>query len=149
MDHSKQAHSWSRHNWLVWACLSCIRNEMGLLWGLGLVLILENVRAKAQGPMGLGSYPHNRPPLDSCLATGNESRTIQQVLETPREAQPSAIKWTRRLLMPSQKERYVRLSRLTVIMTWRFVNRGHTCGSYEKEFKNNFLLPFSLNVFTL
>ena len=57
MGCSEQTHPRSSHNWLVWACLSYVWNEMGLLWGLGPVLILKNVRAKAQGPMGLGSYP--------------------------------------------------------------------------------------------
>ena len=54
---SEQTHPRSIHNWLVWACLSCIQNKMDLLWGLGSILVFENVRAKAQGPVGLGSYP--------------------------------------------------------------------------------------------
>ena len=45
------------HTWPVWACLSCIHNEMGLPLDLGSMMFLEIVRAKAQGPMGLRSCP--------------------------------------------------------------------------------------------
>ena len=57
MGCSEQTHPRASHNWPDIACLSCIQNKMDLLWGLGSVLFLENVRAKAQGPMGLRSYP--------------------------------------------------------------------------------------------